>query len=492
MRRVEAGAGRLMLGIVVLALGACATVQPPQSRHLEAEDVAVRDCAEWFRAVDSAVDAAGVRDREAHPVSGFPYLRSTRFLSALQARAGSAPQRSWLEQLRATDLQARAAELRNLPGGQPPVDAAAKAARCGELLMAKDMTDPAAMDALAERTRVPDAYSDWLRVAGIYGLTRIPFANGVAQWHAEAKGMFERSRSGAEPAHPLERYAPQNTAGFSRAEVAALLAQADPVSGMLTLRPEQEARLFASYAPVFEVETSGEFDRPGALRWGDARHPVLDTGNPVVYQRLAYTRYAGRTLVQLVYTMWFGERPVEKSFDILAGRLDGLVWRVTLGPDGEPLVFDTMHPCGCYHMFFPTPLAEVLPSPNPDDEWAFIPAKLQRIAENQRVRLRMASRSHYLVDVGVQQAGASARNYGVLPENDLRSLPLPGGGFRSIYGADALVQGTERGERFLFWPMGIPSAGAMRQWGNHATAFLGRRHFDDADLIEKRFRLAFQ
>ena len=70
-----------------------------------------------------------------------------------------------------------------------------------------------------------------------------------------------------------------------------------------------------------------------------------------------------------------------------------------------------------------------------------------------------------------------------------RSLPLPGGGFRSIYGADALVQGTERGERFLFWPMGIPSAGAMRQWGNHATAFLGRRHFDDADLIEKRFRL---
>jgi hypothetical protein len=27
----------------------------------------------------------------------------------------------------------------------------------------------------------------------------------------------------------------------------------------------------------------------------------------------------------------------------------------------------------------------------------------------------------------------------------------------------------------------------MRQWGHHATAFVGRRHFDDADLIEARF-----
>ena len=36
--------------------------------------------------------------------------------------------------------------------------------------------------------------------------------------------------------------------------------------------------------------------------------------------------------------------------------------------------------------------------------------------------------------------------------------------------------------------MGILSAGAMRQWGRHATAFIGRRHFDDADLFEKRFR----
>jgi hypothetical protein len=70
-------------------------------------------------------------------------------------------------------------------------------------------------------------------------------------------------------------------------------------------------------------------------------------------------------------------------------------------------------------------------------------------------------------------------------------LPLLGAGAaagaRSAYGPDGLVAGTERAERFLFWPMGIASAGQMRQWGKHATAFVGRRHFDDADLFEKRF-----
>jgi hypothetical protein len=67
----------------------------------------------------------------------------------------------------------------------------------------------------------------------------------------------------------------------------------------------------------------------------------------------AYTRYADRVLLQLVYTIWFPERPARGEVDFLAGRLDGLIWRVTLSPDGEPLVYDSIHPCGCYHLFFP-------------------------------------------------------------------------------------------------------------------------------------------
>ena len=487
---MKSGMMRFAAPAVMLLLGACATVQPPQSQHLQAAEAGVRDCAQWFQSTDAAVDAAGVRDREASPVSGFPYLRSTRFLAALMPAADTvALRRTWLEQLRQADLQARAAELRNLSAVQTADKNTAMAQRCGALLLGRDMLQPELVSMLAERVSVPDAYSDGLRIVGLYGLTRIPFAGGVAQWHAEARAMFENSRKGVASAHPVERYVPAGIVRYSRAEVSGLLKRADPALGLLSLNADETSRLLATYAPVFEVETTGEFDRPGALRWGEARHPVLDTQKPVVYQRLTYTRYGGQTLVQLVYTMWFGERPVDKSFDILAGGLDGLVWRVTLAPDGEPLVFDTMHPCGCYHMFFPTQRADAKPAPDPDDEWAFIPATLTRVQENEQIRLRIATRSHYLLDVGVQPVAAAARGYEILDEQVLRSLPLPGGGYRSIYGADALVAGTERGERFLFWPMGIPSAGAMRQWGNHATAFLGRRHFDDADLLERRFRL---
>lgn len=482
---------RVAAAALALSLGACAVVQPPQSMHLQSAEAAVRDCAQWFHSTDAAVDAAGVRDREASPVSGFPYLRSTRFSAALAPAADTGASRTaWLEQLRAADLQARNAELRNLPAGQAVDTTQATVQRCGSLLLQRDLADPAALALLPERTQVPEAYSDWMRVAGLYALTRLPFANGVAQWHAEAKAMFEHSRAGKVSAHPVERYGPEGSNRYTRAEVAGLLTRAAGPFGVLQLNAVEQARLFATYAPVFEVETTGEFDRPGALRWADAPHPVVDTKAPVVYQRLAYTRYNGQTLVQLVYTMWFGERPADRAMDLLAGGLDGLVWRVTLAPGGEPVVFDTMHPCGCYHMFFPTPAAAVLPAPDPDDEWAFIPATLPRLHDNEQVRLRIATRSHYLIDIGVQSVnGQAARSYGVLDEAELRSLPLPTGGFRSIYGPDSLVSGTERNERFLFWPMGIPSAGAMRQWGNHATAFLGRRHFDDADLIERRFRL---
>jgi hypothetical protein len=63
-------------------------------------------------------------------------------------------------------------------------------------------------------------------------------------------------------------------------------------------------------------------------------------------------------------------------------------------------------------------------------------------------------------------------------------LPLPGGGHRSAFESDGLIPSTRRPERFLLWPLGVSSPGAMRQWGTHAIAFIGKRHFDDPDLLD--------
>ena len=73
---------RAACAAALLTLGACTTVPYPRIGHLQSADPALRECAQWFEDVDAAVAAAGVRDREAAPVSGFPYLRSTRFLAA--------------------------------------------------------------------------------------------------------------------------------------------------------------------------------------------------------------------------------------------------------------------------------------------------------------------------------------------------------------------------------------------------------------------------
>ena len=121
-------------------------------------------------------------------------------------------------------------------------------------------------------------------------------------------------------------------------------------------------------------------------------------------------------------------------------------------------------------------------------EWAYVPAALPATERGQRLAVRLASATHHVTGIAAPSV-LPTRRYELRDENELRSLPLPGGGSRSLYAADGLVRGTERAERFLFWPMGIASAGAMRQWSHHATAFVGRRHFDDPNLLDNRFLL---
>jgi hypothetical protein len=114
---------------------------------------------------------------------------------------------------------------------------------------------------------------------------------------------------------------------------------------------------------------------------------------------------------------------------------------------------------------------------------------MRRLREGERPLVSIATATHFIERVGAVSGPDSLVRYSLRRYDELRSLSRVDGGRRSVFGPEGIVAGSERGERFLYWPMGIASAGAMRQWGRHATAFVGRRHFDDADLIEKRFAL---
>jgi hypothetical protein len=480
---------RLTMLLASLLAAACATLQTAPSAHLGAADAALRECAEWFGELDAKIDAAGVRDVQEARVAGHPYVRVNRLLASFREHAArdEAALHALVDRMQALDVAARGHEISNL-GAAARLE---RARECGARLRTADLADSRLRTQLLERVAVPDDYSTPKRVLGLYAITKWPFMVGVRGYQNGVRAAFGRDL--ALPAQgTVLRYGLPAAAPIPRAALAAMIerASANPL-GIPEVHSDALETLFAAHAPVFEIETVGAYDRPGALAWrGDARVPGVDLGTPAVYRMRAWTRYRGHTLLQLVYTIWFPERPPESPGDILAGRLDGVTWRVTLAPDGEPLLYDSMHPCGCFHMFFPTPRAVPVPAPRAGMEWMFAPQSLRALEEGERPILRIATRTHYVERVSVSRDTDAAVRYALRPYDELRALPRPEGGSASVFNPEhGLIAGTERPERFLFWPMGIPSAGAMRQWGHHATAFVGRRHFDDADLLEKRFVL---
>lgn len=491
-----------------LMLGGCAGVPSTiaQSTAPVATDE-VSQCQRWFSDLDSAVVNAGVRDAGAAVVDGFPYLRVNRFLSSFRGQLNSDEAFAvWLERMRSLDASARRVEIANLPtvdrvrlayGGL--VAAGQRVDRCGKALMANDAVQIEQRARLTARAVVADDYVAWWRVAGAYAVTQIAFHLGIRQLEADTLAAFAASsRDESVSPDSVVRYQPVPEDARTGNRVRAMLsALPHDALGVPQLTEAHRQALLAAHAPVIEVVTTGEHDRIGYPEWLPSRLPGVDSARPTVFARQEFTRYGDAVLVQLVYTAWFSERPASHAGDVLAGALDGIVLRVTLAPDGEPLLYDSIHPCGCYHQFFPTPRVTIRPAPNGLEEWAFSPAQLPRIADRERIRVRVASRTHYLIGIGTESAsGDDAKlkpgrivGYALVSDDELRSLPHPVGGTRSLFGPNGVVAGSERPERALFWPTGIVSAGAMRQWGRHATAFVGRRHFDDADLIERRFDL---
>lgn len=484
----------LVLGAWLAALVAgCATpVAEPPGAPLAA------DCATLLGAVDAAVARSKVGDAQAARIEGFP-LRVDRWLASYGTGLKEPHvYAAWIERLRALDVAARRAELANLPAAEQSRLAGDLAATnalesrvqdCGNQLAAMTSGDLDARAALVRAAMVPDEYRTGWRVLGFYPLTSIFAGHGIADYHAGTRAAFGRPLEELPRHGTLARYRPPEPRALSASEIAAQLARAsrNPL-GMPEPAPAELEHLFAQFAPVFEIDMASEADRPGAPRWTVDPRPQIDTRDPVVYRLTSYTRHGGTVLLQLNYVVWFPARPPAGRFDILSGHLDGLTWRVTLGQDGRPLLYDAMHNCGCYHMFFPTAALALHPDVDRGAlEPPLVPQQAPALAAEERLVVRLAHRTHYIERVYATRT-REGNVYRLADYHELRSLARPDGSRRSLFATDGIVPGTARRERWVFWPLGVPAPGAMRQWGHHATAFVGRRHFDDPDLLERLFK----
>ena len=489
----------VLVGVLLLLAGCAHYPSVPITRDFLGGSTQ-QACLDLYAGADSVVREAGVADRGAARIPAFPYLRVDRLLASFRDEVDQ-PRRfeAWVDRLQALAHAGWAVEIANLPAARRRVlaDQIVRGPfggggvntvlnHCGAILRAADLARPSNRRALRAAARADPLYRTWQRVVGLYPVTAMFFRQGIERWHRRMRALYTRPLSGLPVLGRLQRYRPPDEhpapVAFARLERDAL--------GIPIIPETARAALFAAHAPVLEVDQRSGDDRIGSPVWKPDGTSVIDTSRALVFQRLAYARAGDRMLVQLVYSFWFPARTASGGLDLLAGHLDGLTWRVTLDPQGRPWVYDSIHNCGCYHLFLPTERAVIHPQA---DTWQEPPLVLETIRapdQGQRLVLRLAAGTHYLLRATARDATPGPVTvYAWRDDNDLRHLPLPGGGSRSLFGPDGIVAGSERGERLLFWPMGIPSPGAMRQWGQHATAFVGRRYFDDPWLLINLFGL---
>jgi hypothetical protein len=445
------------------------------------------DCAALF--ADQRRLTTASADGQYQRLEGFAGLRSDRLLAALGRSAKTSEQRRlWLQQLAARDAEASAIEWANRPvtgrarghghGAQPSQSSQqpfqqSQLASCRAAQVQRLSEDDSAFQQAVDAAQVTDDYRGWARALGLYPLFKPFYQHAIRAWQTQA----------AQAQAPVESARWLTYQPFEAAQPMLGILMHDAL-GLPQPTAQQRAALLAQHAPLLRIEQLSRADRLGSPGFAADGQRSFDPLVPQLYQQLGWSRLDGRWHLQLVYQLWFSQRPKAHGLDLYAGELDGLIWRVTLNDQGDAVLYDAIHPCGCWHAFF-------LPASSP---WQFRQPAQQEARSARRLQntgqhaatLWLSGREHRLLWVDERRSPYPAIEYLRSELDQLRQLPHPQGR-RSLYGPDGLVAGSERLERWLLWPSGVRSPGAMRQWGRHATAFVGRAQFDDPQLLDQYF-----
>ncbi|MGR8942266.1 MAG: hypothetical protein ACU83V_10745 [Gammaproteobacteria bacterium] len=482
---------RIWLLLALLNQG-CAQ-QPWLDATLKADETA---CLRWYQKLDSLTAEYEREDPGSAKIPGFPFLRTDRFLASFTRETLTGERyAAWLERLRQRDAEARRSEFSNLPRTAANAVLAASPVRaafdrviqqCGRRLVRSILDRPELKPILLPRTQVPDTYRRWQRIIGAYWLTQFPAKLALKNLHEKLAASFRQNRRELPAEGRLVRYAPASGGFLTAAETATLMhaAYQNPL-GIPELSEADLSRIFKHYAPAWEIDTRNDTDEIGEVYLNDRGQPRLNTGQPIVYQTHAYTRWQGRILLQLIYQIWLPAREKTGLTDLFGGELDSVIWRVTLNPEGVPIAYDSIHACGCYYLLLPAQGYRSI-APKDGAEAVLSPKRIVDFEPGKRLLLRLQARTHYLQQTEwiLETELMPAKSYQIAAYDALLALPLPDGSRRSLFGTDGIIAASARAERFLLWPFGVPSPGAMRQWGVHATSFTGRRYFDDPYLLE--------
>jgi hypothetical protein len=453
----------LLVPLIVLGSGCAAN-----SLQLKSPD---SPCQDLVKRLVRGIDKSNVSDVQAQSIKGFPLFRVDRFHASAsdQDLVTDFAKHQWLEGLAELGSEGLLLETARLPANKRPAKPE-QIKRCVAQRSSQILADSELFAELRASAKVPDNYSRTKQVVGLYALTSWPVKRGVAAWHEESAERYAVDMRRWASEFPVKLYQPDIR---------------DPTTLDAT---GGDRDMWLAHAPQLLVQQQKQDQVGRFVRVGNEIQ--FDSSESAAYVMKSKTRFQGEVLEQLNYLFWMEGRAASSATDILAGKLDGLIWRVTLDTDGEPLIYDSIHPCGCYHLFFPTERLGRKIKP-PKREPALIPQIF--LAPLVNPLIRVSTTSHYIEGVSTtnkrdpSQWKANSQRYKFVPYSQLRAMGKPDQVAVSLFNNKGLVDETQRLERFLLWMSGIKSPGAMRQWGHHATAFFGRRHFDDADLLDSEF-----
>ena len=430
--------------LLLLSLAAASAQAPDDGGGTEKLQAFLTQCRAKYAEVDARIDASGRRDAGYFRVPGFPYLRSDRLMASFGPELADADAfDDWTLQLRDNDAYSREIEFSNM--GLSTAERAqllVDLRLCAVWLTNTELGDPPTLKKLIMAMQPPRADEH-------------ASAREDAAWRQRVRAEF----SGAPPprdADVLWQAAPppdprEVPLGFGHALHDHL--------GRAGLLMGEWPVLAARYAPVLSIETRGAFDAPGTPQWREQALTV-DPAAPAVYYLPSYARVQGRMLVQLNYFIWFSGRGRGDA------RIDGLIWRVTLDEDGMPLMFDSIHAGGHDQLWFPLAPWAVRSDVH---DGALAP---QREIPQGPLALRLRSGSHEVLRLIARgDTPASTHAYALHPYEDLLTLPLRGGGTRSLFDPQGRVTGSAD----------------LHQWGRQPATPLGSRYFDDPDLLSTLF-----
>jgi hypothetical protein len=286
-------------------------------------------------------------------------------------------------------------------------------------------------------------------------------------------------------------------------------------AGLKALDLEALAR---RYAPVLvqQVDPNARYeaanDRIGRVYLtGTAKKAEVhvDPQNPVLYWTHRQAKVGQRRFDQLIYAAWYPSRPALAEADPSAGRIDGVVVRITLDGWRRPAIYEFVRSCGCYHTLWVAEFVEATARREfgpplragacavqkaGSSREHFMPALVRDDgARPDRARVWINAGEHLVMSIGLDEgvhpslAPDATLTYSLERYENLTRLPV-GDDVASMFGSDGLVHDAGRAEGWLLAPTGMLSAGQPRQVGTMKIR-MDAYDYDDPRLLERNLRL---